>query len=122
MVTCDKDTSQTGTGALENRCPFWYNTLIHKGTEMTDEQLFDLVKSHFTNEYLKEVHFNLTNESIKLVLVRDPEAEKLAIEAIDNLYENNGENLKKLSKTEQNKKYKETLEIVEKAIMKNYDD
>jgi len=23
-----RDTSQTGTGALENRCPFWYDTLI----------------------------------------------------------------------------------------------
>ena len=34
MVTCDKDTSQTGTGALENRCPFWYNTLIYIRTSM----------------------------------------------------------------------------------------
>lgn len=49
---------------------------------MTDEQLFDLVKSHFTNEHLKEVHFNLTNESIKLVLVRDPEVEHIKIDCV----------------------------------------
>lgn len=49
---------------------------------MTDEQLFDLVKSHFTNEYLKEVHFNFTNESIKLVIARDHQVEHLKFECV----------------------------------------
>jgi hypothetical protein len=28
----NKDTSQTGTRVLGNRCPFWYDTLMHKQT------------------------------------------------------------------------------------------
>ena len=42
--------------------------------------------------------------------------EKLAIKAIDELYANNGEDLKKLSKIEKIEKYKKTLQVVEKAI------
>ena len=49
---------------------------------MTNEQLFELVESHFTNEYLKEVHFDFTNKSIKLVVVPPVAVEHIKIDSV----------------------------------------
>ena len=35
---------------------------------MTEEKLFDLIKSHFNIEHLKQVTFDFTNQSIELVV------------------------------------------------------
>lgn len=49
---------------------------------MTNEQLFELVESHFTNEYLKEVHFDFTNKSIKLLVVSPVTVEHIKFDSV----------------------------------------
>jgi hypothetical protein len=36
---------------------------------MTNEELFELIKSHFNNEYIKQVTFDFTSNDINLTVV-----------------------------------------------------